>query len=236
MARTVLGVDGCPAGWVAAKYDLDARELFFIIYPNFRAILAENSSATAIAVDIPIGLAQTFAPRPCDVEARQFVGPRRSSVFPSPDRSLLVFCDAIQYAAASEFSRAKCGRGITRQAHGIFRKIAEVDNCIDSSQQHRIFEVHPEVSFRAANGALLRFSKKTKEGRQERLGILSRAFEGAATAAGLEKVRLPGAHPDDILDAAIATWTALRVENRSAQRIPEHPMLDDRGLRMEIVY
>jgi predicted RNase H-like nuclease len=52
------------------------------VISGFAEVLArlQTGSLAAVAVDIPIGLPAT-GPRSCDVEARQRLGPRRSSVF-----------------------------------------------------------------------------------------------------------------------------------------------------------
>ena len=42
------------------------------------------------------------------------------------------------------------------------------------------------------------------------------------------------AKPDDVLDAAIAAWTARRVAEDNAERLPTNPPMDRRGLRMAI--
>ncbi len=44
------------------------------------------------------------------------------------------------------------------------------------------------------------------------------------------------AAPDDLLDACAAAWTAGRVAKGAAERLPETPPTDARGLRMEIVF
>lgn len=41
---------------------------------------------------------------------------------------------------------------------------------------------------------------------------------------------------DDILDAYAAAWTALRIAENGAKRIPEHSSIDAKGLRMEMWY
>ena len=47
---------------------------------------------------------------------------------------------------------------------------------------------------------------------------------------------VPKAAPDEVLDAAAACWTAQRVADGLAERLPETPELDRRGRRMEIVF
>jgi predicted RNase H-like nuclease len=60
----------------------------------------------AIAIDIPIGLTETGEPRLCDVQARRFIDPRKSSIFPAPDRRLLQFADGVHQRQLSyEFRR-----------------------------------------------------------------------------------------------------------------------------------
>jgi predicted RNase H-like nuclease len=41
---------------------------------------------------------------------------------------------------------------------------------------------------------------------------------------------------DDLLDACVLAWTAYRIATAQAQRVPDHPQEDSRGLRMEIWY
>lgn len=83
MSRYALGVDGCKAGWISVQRDGDG--LRFAIHVTFAQLLLTHPDAT-IAIDIPIGLTETGEPRLCDVVARRLIGPRRSSIFPAPDR------------------------------------------------------------------------------------------------------------------------------------------------------
>lgn len=233
MHSKVVGVDGCKAGWLAAAYDLDSRKLTFTTHANFSSLLASCSEAASIAVDIPIGLTEEFRPRQCDLQARRLVGPRRSSVFPVPDRRLLL----LTYVEASAFSRQQSGKGLTRQSFAIFDKIAQADSAMSRDLQSRVFEVHPEVCFWAAAGRHLLYNKRTPDGFTERQSILERVFPaiGILSRHGAGRL-LPGAGPDDVLDSAIASWTAWRHARGTCERVPELPEFDVRGLRMEMVY
>ena len=74
--------------------------------------------------------------------------------------------------------------------------------------------------------------KRTSEGAQARRLLLSEAF-----AAPLASVTIPqGAALDDLHDACAAVWTAGRVADGTAKRLPPAPPRDSRGLRTEIVY
>lgn len=41
---------------------------------------------------------------------------------------------------------------------------------------------------------------------------------------------------DDVIDAYAALWTALRIFDDQAKRIPKNPSTDSKGLRMEMWY
>src|SRR5262249_8842270 len=79
--RLSAGVGGCAGGWVAVRLR-DGSWDGYEDFATFADLLARLTSAAAIGVDIPIGLPLSY-PRPADVAARKFVGPRGSSVFPT---------------------------------------------------------------------------------------------------------------------------------------------------------
>ncbi len=229
----VVGVDGCPGGWVAISYDTEADTLASRVYASFAELLAAYPDVTAIGVDIPIGLAQG-APRDCDVEARRVLGPRRSSVFPAPDPRVI---DAPTYEEALELSRSLTDKGISRQGFAIYRKVAEVNRVVTPEQQRSVFEVHPEVSFWALAGRRpMEHHKSTPEGYEERRALLASAFPVPIPTREEARGLARPATPDDVLDAIVAAWTAQRHAEGQAGRLPTDPPTDARGLRMEIVY
>jgi predicted RNase H-like nuclease len=179
----------------------------------------------ALAIDMPMGLPDD-GPRACDLAARRRLGARRSSVFPTPVRTTL---GAPTYAEALARSRAACGRGLSRQAFNLLAKMAEVDAAIRPDLQDRVVEAHPEMAFARLAGEPCSHPKRTTEGRAERLALLRAAGLGDLSAR-----RLPGAAPDDVLDAAALTLTAARVRDGLAERLGDGAR-DARGLRMEIV-
>lgn len=77
-----------------------------------------------------------------------------------------------------------------------------------------------------------KYSKARKARRDERLGVLARNFPDIALHIGKrpEKVGI-----DDLLDAAAAAWSALRIWEGTAESVCD-PGRDDRGLRMSIQY
>lgn len=215
-------------------YDVAGNTLTPQVHPTFAGLVEAYPNAAAIGVDIPIGLAEGV-PRLCDVEARKVLGPRRSSVFPAPDPR---FLSIPVYADALAQSRALAGKGISRQAFAIYPKVAEVNEVVSPFTQDRIFEVHPEVSFWALNGMQpMGYWKRKPEGFEERRALLASTLAGIPIPDRQEARRLARpAAADDILDAIVASWTARRHAEGRSGRLPDLPLTDAVGLRMEIVY
>ena len=208
----VLGVDGTKDGWVAIRLDGEDGRIDGATYRTLASATRDHKDASVIAVDMPIGL-PTFAnwPRRADLEARDRVGARRSSVF-------VVFPPEIFRAETYERAVAMSGTAsqpaISRQAYALGPKILEVAEV--AALDHRICEIHPELSFAVMRGAPLGYSKKTWAGFQERMQLL--AEQGLDVPADLAMAGL--ASVDDVLDAAAAAWTAARIADGSAEWIP----------------
>lgn len=236
MDAYVLGVDGCRSGWLVCRYESKRRHASFTVCSNFGEILNNYRDAECVAVDIPIGLRADRHPRRCDVEARRLLAPlRTSSVFPAPPRCLL---GEANYAAACERSRELFGKGISKQSHAIYPKIAEVDELMTPEIQKRVVEVHPEVCFWGVDNRAMSHGKKTPEGYEERRRLLEVALghkfpqRALWRSAGIST----SAEPDDLLDAAVAALTAFRATLGKAARLPDQPEIDEMGLRMEMNY
>jgi predicted RNase H-like nuclease len=198
----VVGVDGYHRGWIAVVLDGGAFEEARVF--NLFADLCETyAPAQCIAVDIPIGP----GPRDADEEARKFVGPRWASVFPVPPGDILAL-DDYQEAVRRHPS-------LSRQSFSLFRRIREVAACVDG----RVVEVHPEVSFRALKGAYLDEPKTSWDGFMERRALLEAAGIAVPDALGR------GIPLVDVLDAAVAAWSARRVADGTAQSVGPGPRI-----------
>lgn len=209
----VLGVDACRAGWVGIALDGDRLAAYQTrTIADLVAAASADGPLAVIAVDIPIGMPDNSR-RQADVEARRAVGHLASSVFITPVRGTLEFHD---HGSASAHNRERVGEGISIQAFGILPKVREVDLWLPDAPC-RVVEVHPEVSFAALAGAPLDVRKHTWTGARKRHGLLS--------DAGIElgDIGEPGAKAgvDDVLDAAVAAWTARRVNEGTATAIPQ---------------
>ncbi|MFT4843198.1 MAG: putative RNase H-like nuclease [Planctomycetota bacterium] len=224
---TLLGVDGCRAGWFVVRLRAGndpATEA--LLLKDFAAVLALQPEPCFVAVDMPIGLLAAAHPggRSCDQAARALLGPRRSSVFSPPLRGHL------QAHAWSEVS------GLSKQSFHLLPKIREVDDCMTPSRQSRVREAHPELAFCNLTGAPMRFAKRTSEGQQERLAALEAEIPSARSIyhRALQQWLRRDVARDDILDALVLAVVAKRMANGTAQCVPQRPAHDPRGLRMEI--
>lgn len=225
----VVGVDGCKRGWIAAVLD-GGQFVAARVLPRFGEVLAEFADAEVLAVDIPIGL-PVQGVRVADIEARKFLGSRRSTVFITPPRGALA---AETYEEALAITRDLAGFGLSAQAYGLARKILEVDACVTVGD--RIHEIHPEVSFLALaqgfgiSGPLPR--KKTWNGVAVRRRLLDKV--GITIPNDLREAGEVA--PDDVLDAAVAAWSAMRIAGGEAKSLPEDAERDERGRQMAIWY
>ena len=210
-----FGVDGCKGGWVVVGHGVATK------YASFAALLALLPSDAVIAIDIPIGLADTYETggRSCDRAARAIL---RTAVFPAPVRG------ALGVRTLEEANER--GWPATKQSLGILPKIEDGDATIMPHLQARVFEVHPELAFWAMNQEQwLANSKHDVFGRKQRVELLK--SNGVVVPA-----RPPGVAEDDLLDACAARWTAQRILADVAVTLPDVPPIDSRGLRMEIWY
>ncbi len=229
------GIDGCKKGWFYVGIDENAQYVFGLI-SVFEEILPLVDKAKQVLVDIPIGLREKDSrKRLCDTEARKVLGKRSSSVFPPPSRLAL---DADDYAEASEINFENTGKRLIRQSYTITSKIKEVDDFIISTGlQGKFREMHPEVCFWALNNyESMKFRKKRFVGFEERKFILKKYFSNTdkliqeARAKYLKKELAD----DDILDALVGAISARFYKN--LKQLPEFPELDEKGIKMEIVY
>jgi predicted RNase H-like nuclease len=95
------------------------------------------------------------------------------------------------------------------QSYGMRHRIFEIARL--AATDERIVEVHPEVSFRELLGRTLS-PKRTGSGESERRLALA--------DTGIDLPDLP--HPlDDVLDAAVVAWSAMRYADGKALPLPD---------------
>ena len=185
---------------------------YFATLPD---LLRGTATASVVAIDVPIGLAS--GKREADLQGRQLLGPRRSSLFPMPPLELA----SLEYAEARVGWQGRPGAGFSKQTWAIVAKVLEAAEPIRWADPFgaRIIEVHPELSFMQMTGAPMSSPKRTWNGFQERLMVLaSRDLEVPVDIGDLGR-----ASPDDVLDAFAAAWTADRFSRDEAVSVPEQP-------------
>ena len=231
------GVDGCRAGWFYASEE--HGRFSFGVVETLADLLATAPAESRMFIDIPIGLRDVSGtPRGCDAAARKLLGrPRSSSVFAVPLRAVLRCED---YASALAKSRHLSGKGLSKQAFGIIRKIREVDDLLANATGSNVSlrEIHPELCFWALRGGhAMTHSKKTEAGFVERIAVLTPRLPSApqiVTDALGKHLRRDLAR-DDVVDALAALVTAMQPRDR-LRTAPFEPERDARGLTMENVY
>jgi predicted RNase H-like nuclease len=204
----VMGVDWYKAGWVAVVL---GREPRVMLGPDLPELVARVDGVACVGVDMPIGLPETT--RDADRAAREFVGPRRNSVFMTPPRAVL---EAASYAEANERAvELLDGKKISQQAWALRKNIGAVEAV--AQRDERVIEVHPEVSFCAMrDGEHLAFPKTTWNGQALRRTAL--AAHGIVLSDELDEAG--GVPPADVLDAAAAAWSARRHASGESRSLP----------------
>ncbi|MFZ4517016.1 MAG: DUF429 domain-containing protein [Microthrixaceae bacterium] len=203
----VAGVDGCRGGWLVVTAAVRPfRPDPARVVPHLDDLIAVLDAGTlaGVAVDMPIGLPDA-APRASDRSARALLGPRRSSVFPTPARAVL---DATDHADAVRRSRDALGVGLPVQAWHLVPRIAELDRLVRDAGpgiHDRLWETHPELAFATLAGAPPAHPKRTRAGRRERLSLLRPWVPPRRTAPSATP---RGAAPDDVLDALVLALRA----------------------------
>jgi predicted RNase H-like nuclease len=216
----VVGVDAWRRGWVGVWLEA-GRTAVVRAEASLAALLAADVTA---GIDMPLGLAESGW-READLAARRLLGPRRSSVFAIPPRSVWA---QQSYLAANQRCRELTGQGFSAQAWGLRARLLEA-SAYREACAHPLYEVHPELAFRAMAGAPLPFSKHTPEGRELRRELL------AGTGIGVPPPVTP-VPVTDVLDAAAVAWSAWRIATGSAVTIPDRPQHDEHGREIAIRY
>jgi predicted RNase H-like nuclease len=200
-----LGVDAARGGWIAVALE-GGRFAQAVLERRFPALLERFPEALVVGVDVPIGLPAAGDRRRADLEARKVVGARRSSVFFTPSRAAL---EAPTYGEARAIAPST-----SAQAWALRTAILDVDRVADP----RVREVHPEVSFAVLAGTTLGFAKRTWNGQRERINLLDGV--GISIPDHLDAGLVAS---DDILDAAIAAWTGMRIAADEHVTFPPDP-------------
>ncbi|MFZ5815221.1 MAG: DUF429 domain-containing protein, partial [Bacillota bacterium] len=228
------GADGCRAGWVVAWMDETGRFAPLTLHETLAEVVAACEGVGALLIDIPMGLREQGGERTCDLQTRRLLGRRGSTLFRVPVRSAVY---APTREAADALNRAATGKGISAQAFGICRKIAEADRLLQANPGLRawVHESHPEACFGALNGwEPLLEKKKGRQGQERRLAILARHAANAAErlGEGLTRHRRSQVAADDLIDAMVLALSARLAHANGLPALPQEEERDPLGLPM----
>jgi predicted RNase H-like nuclease len=166
--ESYIGVDWASGRWVVVI--ANEEETTVRTEPSFLNIWHEygkDPDVKSILVDVPIGLPED-GERVCDVEAKEVLGNRGSTVFSIPSREVV---ESRCYRDARESNNGSLGS----QSWWLFPQMREVDVFLQEHKNARekVYESHPELCFWKLSDDSTT-SKLPEKGREERLQILGR--------------------------------------------------------------
>ncbi|HEY0358519.1 MAG TPA: DUF429 domain-containing protein, partial [Mycobacteriales bacterium] len=134
----VAGVDGWRGRWVVATV---GEHVEWAVAGSAAEVVALTAECSAVAVDVPIGLADGPGGRACDLLARQRLGAARASVFPAPHRRTL---HVDSHAEAVAIARAAELPAMSIQAWNLVPGIRDWDEVLTHRQEldDRVVECH----------------------------------------------------------------------------------------------
>ena len=213
-ARVVVGLDGCPTGWVAVVLRGGRVEAVRVV-GSIRETL-DAVAAAHVGIDMPVGLVD--GPRDTDAAARALLPGRAASVFSTAARAVVegfVAGAITSHAEATARSVEVTGSGLSQQAWRLVPKMAEVEDLAASGVE--LTEVHPELAFATIVGEPLP-RKRSWPGLMRRREVLAELGVELPTRFDGDT----GAAPDDVVDAAICAWVADGLAcGASMRRVPE---------------
>ena len=218
---TVIGIDGCKAGWISSKMEED-HSLSFHIIENLEDDYLKQSNLSYIGIDIPLELALT-GKRLAEIEARSLLKKRACTIFSPPTLNAL---RAKDYIDACEINFKECGKRISKQSWNLFPKIKEAQKFSKNNliSKLSVFEIHPELSFMAMNDMnLIEASKKTEIGKKIRIKLIQKFFPSFSFESVRNQYKKYQVHDDDILDSISIVWSTQRIVDNIAQSVPKKP-------------
>ncbi|HAP04250.1 MAG TPA: hypothetical protein DCQ72_00655 [Methylophilaceae bacterium] len=225
----IIGIDGCKRGWFSVWQNPDdtiQSSIFSTL--NHLKDFFNDEAHLIIGIDMPVVLSD-FIPREADQLARKLLSKKASSVFTAPTPEML---EQPNYERASYVSKRLFGKSMSLQSWYLFPKIKDVQTIIHDAHIN-LYEIHPELSFRAMNHEeVILESKKSKEGFEIRNALLRRHFESFDFQSIRNLYPRKDVMDNDILDALAVLWSTKRIQANEASFLPKIPEKPN----MQIVY
>ena len=212
---TIIGLDGCSAGWVSASKNLKTNKVELRLFDRLEQINQIYDDPKIIAIDMPVILQN--GPRSVDQKARKLLGRRASTIFSAPAKDALIKND---YTLASAENFKLTGKKLSVQSFNLFPKIREVQSFLKNNPKTNIFESHPELAFmNLNNNQVLSQKKKDKEGFQIRVKLINKRFKNFRFDRYRSLYPKKFVKDDDILDAFVTLHVGLKIYNKSSEMI-----------------
>lgn len=195
-----------------------------------------EDSAERIAIDVPIGLESSTAPRPNEREARSVLGSRSDAIVPAPVREAT---RKQRYRTAARVHERKTDTELSRRAFERARLVNAVDDFLTTIDEARpvFLEAHPELCYRAFAGEPMAEAADIAAGYAERMRTLAEfdrdgppTVQSVAEATAGSRVPIPA-----VLDA-VALALTVRPGPGELRSLPADPPSDAEGLPMRFVY
>ena len=222
----LIGIDGTSSGWIASIGNSKNKCLSVITYSEDLSELLSDYPGSVVVIDMPIELNKKNYLRECDILAKKYLGKKfQSSIFIPPLKRVL---KCSNYQEANKLSKEITGKGLSKQSWHLKKKITEVQGLCKLS--NKIYEGHPECSFKMLKNKALVAKKKSVLGIFERFNLLKKAgLDPLSISLKLEDNSM--IKIDDILDSMVLFLTALRIVegNHLCLEKIELPNDDDNG-------
>jgi predicted RNase H-like nuclease len=236
---TVLGIDGCRAGWCVSAIDVGKFEVS--LKSNIHEIIRGYPDFDVALIDIPIGLGDNHIARDVERAARQELSPiRHHSIFTPPVREAITACN---YVEAKKINQSISGKKISLQSWNISPKIAELDLFLQNypAFQKKILESHPEICFKYLNqGSIPSLPKNAPKygGIKQRLLILKKFQRNIQSIYDLARSQFASSEVknDDIVDALCLAITAKFGRLNRFDKILGSNKKDTQGINMAMHY
>ncbi len=222
--------------WLAVAYTDEGYDHTAVVDGVGELWTRYEESAARIAVDVPIGLGSTTAPRPNEKVARELLGERRDAIVPTPVREAV---KKQRYRTAARVHERKAGHDLPRMSFQSADRAAAMDEFLDAIDEARpvFVEAHPEICYLAFAGEPMGESPETAGGYAERMRTLAE-FDRDAPPTVQSVAEAASGHPIGVSAVVDAVALGLTIcpgpgELRS---LPVDPPEDERGLAIRYVY
>lgn len=230
-----IGIDGCKGKWVAVCISENTFKVEK--FKTINDICSRYPDSDCYIIDIPIGLVEDKSQLRPDLIVKKELGKKGNSIFQVPCRQAVYADDK---KVARERNIAILGKSLSEQTLGIAKAIKQVDEFLQNKPEWKnwLLESHPEFCFLKLNNNQPILEHKTSdEGQQKRLEVLRKYYPKADQVVEKFLADVPfRKKTDDVIDALCLAVMGKMILDKGIKTIPEKPMMDSRGILMQMVY